>query len=460
MNLPEKFLERMKRQLGEEFPAFLNSYEQKRHFGLRVNTLKTDPEEFERIAPFPVRKIPWISNGFFYGEGVYPARHPYYAAGIYYLQEPSAMTPASRLPVEPGERVLDLCAAPGGKATELAARLQGQGLLVANDISSSRAKALLRNLELTGAGNCLVTSEPPHQLARVFPEYFDKILVDAPCSGEGMFRKDPDVAGTWSEERVEYFAGQQRNILTSAAEMLRPGGMLLYSTCTFSPDENEGTITWFLERFPEFSLEEPEGYEGFSEGRPEWGGGRRDLKRCIRIWPHHMEGEGHFLALLRKGGEKNGEETLRPQKRQRPGREEKKLLETFLNAGGARLNWEQVEERGGRAYLVPELPESVKGIRFLRSGLYLGEFKKGRFEPSQPFAMSLGAEDWRGAVRLPAEDGRADRYLRGETLLFPETGKTAENGWKLVCVEKFSLGWGKMVNGALKNKYLCSWRKK
>ena len=249
MALPEEFQNRMREMLGVEYEAFMASYEEPRQYGLRVNTLKISPEEFERISPFEIKKIPWVTNGYYYNEGISPAKHPYYAAGLYYLQEPSAMAPASRLPVEPGDRVLDLCAAPGGKSTELAARLRGQGLLVANDISNSRAKALLHNLELFGASNILVANETPARLAEAFAGYFDKILVDAPCSGEGMFRKAPEVAASWSLQRVDFFAGQQRAIMESAVRMLRPGGMLLYSTCTFSAEENEGTVAWALDTF-------------------------------------------------------------------------------------------------------------------------------------------------------------------------------------------------------------------
>ena len=271
MHLPEKFLDRMRDLLEEEFPAFLESYRQPRQYGLRVNCLKTTPEEFEAAAPFPVQRIPWVPDGFFYGEGIYPARHPYYAAGLYYLQEPSAMTPASRLPVEPGERVLDLCAAPGGKATELAAKLKGEGLLVANDLSVSRARALLRNLELMGASNCFVTSETPARLAAAFPEYFHKILVDAPCSGEGMFRKDEDVAAAWSEEKVKACAAAQRQILESAAAMLKPGGMLLYSTCTFAPEEDEENAGTF--RLYPYLASQNAGGRTFSRAVSEGAGG-------------------------------------------------------------------------------------------------------------------------------------------------------------------------------------------
>ena len=212
-DLPQSFLDSMKEILGEDYEAFLTGFDGQRQYGLRVNTLKMNLEEFERIAPFHLKKVPWISNGYFYNAEDVPAKHPFYSAGLYYLQEPSAMTPASRLKVQPGERVLDLCAAPGGKATELGAALQGEGLLVANDINTARAKALLRNLELFGISNSFVTNEPPHVLAERFPEFFHKIMVDAPCSGEGMFRKNPAVADSWKEKGPEYFSKLQREII-------------------------------------------------------------------------------------------------------------------------------------------------------------------------------------------------------------------------------------------------------
>jgi NOL1/NOP2/sun family putative RNA methylase len=464
--LPERFQERMKKMLGEEYGEFLAAYDRNREYGLRVNTLKLSAAEFEQLSPFALKKIPWIPNGYYYNEGTFPSGHLYYAAGVYYLQEPSAMTPASRLPVEPGDRVLDLCAAPGGKATELAARLKGKGVLVANDISLSRSRALLHNLELFGAANILVTNETPERLAERFAGYFDKILVDAPCSGEGMFRKSPEAAADWSPEKVESCARQQRGIAESAVRMLKPGGLLLYSTCTFSGEENEGTVSWILDRFPDMELIPMEGYAGFGEGRPEWGNGREELKHCVRIWPHRMAGEGHFLALFRKAGsrEQQTEETagkLRNRGRQkRTGgmdRERKRLLEEFLSAAGPEWADRQAECRGDRAYFVPELPEDLAGIHFLRCGLLLGEFKKGRFEPSQPLAMALDGKAFRRRISWKAEEESAARYLRGETV---QVGREHENGWNLVCVDDFSLGWGKVVNGVLKNKYLCTWRKK
>ena len=234
MNLPKVFEEKMKDLLGSEYEAYTACYDEPRHYGLRVNTAKISVEDFLKIAPWPLEPVPWIHNGFYYdGDNIQPSKHPYYFAGLYYLQEPSAMTPADRLPVEPGDRVLDVCAAPGGKATELGAKLGGTGVLAANDLSSSRAKGLLKNLELFGIGNVLILSEEPGKLVSYFPEYFDKILIDAPCSGEGMFRKEKKMVKAWEEHGPEFFSKIQRSIVTQAAQMLRPGGMLLYSTCTF-----------------------------------------------------------------------------------------------------------------------------------------------------------------------------------------------------------------------------------
>lgn len=243
MNLPAEFIEKMKNLLGDEFDDYISCYQEPRWYGLRVNTAKISVEEFERICPFEIKKVPWIENGFYYeGDKVQAAKHPYYFAGLYYLQEPSAMTPASRLPISAGDKVLDVCAAPGGKATELGAKLAREGVLAANDISNSRAKGLLKNIEVFGIGNVLVLSEEPGKLEDYFTGYFDKILIDAPCSGEGMFRKDKKVVKAWEEHGPEFFAKLQKSIITQAARMLKPGGLMLYSTCTFDVRENEETI--------------------------------------------------------------------------------------------------------------------------------------------------------------------------------------------------------------------------
>lgn len=455
--LPSAFLTRMKDMLGEEYPAFLNSYDSPRKFGLRVNTLKLSSQEFAEIAPFQLTPIPWVSNGFFYGKEDRPSRHPFYPAGLYYLQEPSAMTPASRLDITPGEYVLDLCAAPGGKATELAARLQGKGLLVANEISASRAKALLRNLELSGVTNALVTNETPKRLAGYFPEFFHKILVDAPCSGEGMFRKDPDVAKTWDEERPPYFGKLQQEIIQHAISMLKPGGLLMYSTCTFSPDENEGLVSYVLEQFPEMELLDMEDYPGFTPGNPQWGNGDTRLLKTRRIFPHHMDGEGHFLALLKKKGTlESAPFTQIPCALKK---EEKKLVEEFFASLSIPVDWNGIEARNGFVYRLPSASTgSLKGLKFLRYGLFLGELKKNRFEPSQSLAMALKDVPQASKISLNPQDSRLTAYLRGETFSLEEGECPSPKGWKLICAEGFPVGWGKVVGNTVKNKYPSGWR--
>lgn len=457
MNLPAAFEEKMRALLGDEMDAYLACYDEPRYYGLRVNTSKISVEEFQRICPFEIRPIPWIENGFYYdGEKISPAKHPYYFAGLYYLQEPSAMTPANRLPVEPGDKILDVCAAPGGKATELGARLKGDGLLVANDISSSRAKGLLKNIEVFGIGNILVLSEEPGKLEQYFPEYFDKILIDAPCSGEGMFRKDRKMVKAWEEHGPEYFCKIQKSIIGQAARMLKPGGLLLYSTCTFDRRENESIIEQLLEQYPQFRILDIAPYEGFCRGfSASSAGSDETLAKTVRIFPHRMRGEGHYLALLQKG------ETDYPKElsgKKKSGKKIPEPLEEFFKDISWDLDGARLDVHGERIYYMPDGLPDVRGIRFLRTGLLLGELKKNRFEPSQALAMCLKKESYAHCVDLQAEDERVLRYLKGETLDIEELVSDKEKGWRLVCVDGFPLGWGKLGKGTLKNKYLPGWR--
>jgi len=454
IKLPEKFEKRMRELLGAEYEVFAKGYETDHAAGLRVNTMKLASEAFEKIAPVAVRKIPWIQNGFYYdADAAQPAKHPYYFAGMYYIQEPSAMTPAAVLPVSPGERVLDLCAAPGGKSTELAAKLCGEGVLVSNDISNSRAKALLKNLELFGTKNAVIVSEPPVKLAERFAGYFDKILVDAPCSGEGMFRKSPAIMKNWEQYGVEYYQKLQREILPSAVKMLRPGGMLLYSTCTFSPEEDEDTLAFLLSEYPELSMaDSPLSYEGFAPGRPEWADGPEEIKKAIRIWPHKMEGEGHFVALLRKS--EDVESTTYTTERIRPAKLSEEA-ESFLKRLSLKFVPERIIAREERLYYLPEDLPDLSGLRILRSGLLLGEMKKNRFEPSQALACALKAEEYDNCYNLTAEDEDVIRYLKCETI---DAKVPVKDGFVLVCVDGYPLGWGKAAKGVIKNKYLAGWR--
>lgn len=460
MNLPSAFEEKMRDLLGAEYEDYLNCFEEPRHYGLRVNTDKISVEEFLKIAPWDLTPVPWIHNGFYYnGEKDQPAKHPYYFAGLYYLQEPSAMTPADRLPVEPGDRVLDVCAAPGGKATELGAKLAGTGVLAANDLSNSRAKGLLKNLELFGIGNVLILSEEPGKLVPYFKGYFDKILIDAPCSGEGMFRKDRKMIRAWEEHGPEFFSKIQRSIITQAAEMLRPGGMLLYSTCTFSPEENERTIEYLLEEYPQFTVCRMEGYEGFTQGMPEVTESKNEeFQKTVRIFPHRMQGEGHFLALLRKGADgAEISEKAAPGKSPGTGKLPEELKE-FLSSVKRTFDPAQIDIRADKVYYMPEDIPDLKGIRFLRTGLLLGELKKKRFEPSQALAMNLKKEEYERVIDLPVSDERVVKYLKGETLDVEDLTGPKDKGWYLVCVDGYPLGFGKLGNQTLKNKYLPGWR--
>lgn len=459
--LPQPFLDRMKTMLGKEYDTFLDSFRAPRTFGLRVNTSKISCEEFERLCPFPITRIPWTDNGYFYNEESRPSRCPYYQAGLYYLQEPSAMTPASRIPIVPGDFVLDLCAAPGGKATAAGAALKGEGLLVANDISNSRAKALLRNLELFGIYNVFVANETPAKLEKAFPEFFDKIILDAPCSGEGMFRKEDALARDWTPEKSHELASIQNELILQAANMLRPGGLLLYSTCTFAPEEDEGTVSFLLEERKDMKLLDMEGYEGFSCGVPRWGNGDEQLTKCVRIFPHKMNGEGHFLALFQKEGT-----AIRPVNLPsvKPDKNAFSLLEGFLHEiglsslGGHPFDWNRVEVRGDKVYYLPPVTAPFRGLTFLRNGLYLGDLKKNRFEPAQPFALALRKGEAEAVISLKADDPRITRYLKGETLNIDPGEASNEKGWHLLCADGYPIGFGKLVNHILKNKYPAGWR--
>lgn len=462
IQLPAEYEKRVREQLGEEFDDYVQCLKERCMGGLRVNTLKLSAEEFRTVSPYPLERIPWIANGYFYPDEASPAKHPFYFGGLYYLQEPSAMTPASLLPVVPGDRVLDVCAAPGGKSTELAARLGGRGVLIANDISNSRAKALLKNIELFGVKNAVVVSETPGKLAERFGGYFDKILVDAPCSGEGMFRKSPAIMKNWEQYGTGYYNDLQKQILPEAIKMLKPGGYLLYSTCTFSPEEDEGTVQFVLDHFPEMELvpalpePAPEGvsYGGIAGGRPEWTEhGAEQLKYTLRLWPHKIKGEGHFIALLRK------KETAPAELTYTAGHVRAAKLsgeaEAFIKKLGFAVDASRIAERDGRLYLLPEGLPVLQGLRILRSGLLLGEEKKGRFEPSQALAMALKKEEYPNVYAMQPDDPDVVRYLKCETI---EPRAELADGYVLVCAGDYPLGWAKCNKGNLKNKYLPGWR--
>ncbi len=446
MNLPIDYINEMTALLGrDEYEEYLKSFNDSRIYGLRVNNLKISTEDFLKISPFKLKPVPWIENGFFYDESEKPAKHPYYFAGLYYLQEPSAMTPANLLPVNEGDVVLDMCAAPGGKSTELAAKLNNTGLLVSNDISASRAKALLKNIELFGSKNVMVINEDTNKLVKLYPEYFDKVLIDAPCSGEGMFRKDNKLIKAWEKNGPKFYGQIQREIILNGADMLKPGGYMMYSTCTFSTYEDEETVKFLIENRPDMQVVHASDYEGFAHGF-------MGFDDSIRIFPHRMPGEGHFLTLLKKK-EASREIYYRPAEFKSC-----KLpaeLKDFLKGISFDIDESRIVMADTRAYLMPEIYGDYNQIRKVRAGLLLGEVLKNRFEPSQALAMALKRNEFDNCLELSCDDVRTVKYLKGETI---DVDEDIKPGWVLVCVDGFPLGWGKLSGTTLKNKYHSGWR--
>ena len=422
--LPEAFLNRMKDMLGEEYPAYLQSLERPRAVALRFNPLKGE----QAALPFVGENVPWEEKGYYYDPESRPGLHPYHECGVYYLQEASAMSAVALLDPRPGERVCDLCAAPGGKSTQIAGRMLGEGFLLCNEWSPKRAKILSQNIERLGVSNALVTNETVENLSRRLPEYFDRVLVDAPCSGEGMFRKEEAAVTDWSEETVAMCAERQREILRSAAKLLRPGGRLVYSTCTFAPEENEETVAAFLEEHPEFVSEDVSA-PWFSKV----GTG------MFRLWPHKLLGEGHFVAVLRKSGsgetpDANGKGEKLP-----------KEWEQFAKDMEIKLPEGKAIFFGETLYWAPAQTPDLKGLRVLRAGLELGEIRKGRFLPAH--ALALWLKTAKNKESYPAGSKEMADYLHGDVV------PSRKNGWCLVMADCYSIGWGKGDGNVLKNHY-------
>lgn len=484
MKLPIEFLDKMKKLLNEdEYPDFLKSYNDPRHYGIRINTLKISVEDFLKISSFELEPIPWTSDGFYYREGESPGRHPYYHAGLYYIQEPSAMLPGAVIGAQPGERILDLCAAPGGKSVQMAAAMKGKGLLVANDISTDRVKALVKNIELCGIRNAVVTNETPERLALKFEGFFDRILVDAPCSGEGMFRKDEEAARSWENFKCEKCAGMQRDILKSVDRMLKPGGTMLYSTCTFSPEEDEKMISEFLDMYPYYEILEIPKVAGIENGRPEWSDGNVELAKTARLWPHRLRGEGHFVALLRKTvqcesykspdnstqviddiftaisstrekREKKGKQGF---KKQEAKPQEIISLQPFHNFVQENLTTDiqgYIDAKGSNLYCLPEQLPDVSGLKIAKFGWFLGELARDRFEPSHSMAVALKRESIKSVIDFDADSRELKSYLKGETLMI-----SGNKGLTAVCVDGYTIGWAKQTGDMLKNMYPKGWRK-
>jgi NOL1/NOP2/sun family putative RNA methylase len=444
--LPTGFTERMEQLLGDEAQVLLSALSQPAVTGLRVNTLKLTAEIFARLSGWSLDPVPWSTHGFVVNETIVrPGAHPYHPAGLYYLQEPSAMSVAEALSPQPGELVIDLAAAPGGKTTHLAALMQNQGVLIANDVNASRAQAILENIERLGLTNTVVISSEVAALAARWQGIFDKVLLDAPCSGEGMFRKSEDAKAMWSVANITQCALRQQHLITEAAQLVKPGGHLIYSTCTFAPEENEQVIGGFLADHPDFQLE-PLTLSGVQPGftlpdQP------FDTSQTARIWPHLATGEGHFIARLKRATGKRANITA----------------ETFPPLTAAvRKQWRELATQlryeaegeltqfGKQLFAVPEGVPNLKGLRVLRSGLWLATAHKNRVEPSHSLALATVPSQisQMNHLTLTLDDPRLEHYLQGGVLEEP-----GEAGFILITVQGYPLGWGKRAHGVINNLY-------
>ncbi|NLN98122.1 MAG: NOL1/NOP2/sun family putative RNA methylase [Eubacteriaceae bacterium] len=453
MTLPKKFYKRMQTLLPQkDFDAFIESYNRPAYKGIRINTLKDPQQKCISHLPIQTYPVPWCPTGYTIDGDIRPGKNPYYYTGVYYVQEPSAMAAAEALSANPGDWVLDLCAAPGGKSAQLSCQLEGKGVLVSNELIKSRVPVLASNLERMGSANGIILNAFPQALADRMPEIFDKILVDAPCSGEGMFRKDPTILKQWSQEAVMRFAGRQRAILDSAYALLKPGGTLVYATCTFSPEENEGTVNHFLKKYPDIHLL-PLSLKGVDlTGFPEAvTPANPELAKTQRLMPHNIPGEGHFIALMQKEGSPSGSPKLNKKKgvmtkiTKTELRQLSDFEKDFLTEPLGRNLYKWKDE----LYQLPQglEPTWFAGLPVYQMGLHLGTFKPGRFEPSHGFAMHRPAEGFRYQHAI-SEDDEAYAYLKGHTL--PDQ---ANKGWTAVHYRGYNLGFGKVSGGILKNHY-------
>lgn len=454
MNLPIEFEKKMKAFLGDEWDDFLYSYDNNRFQALRFNTLKVQSHEeimwiLMVLEISSDKRVSWADEAYYFDENVRPGKHPYHEMGLYYIQEPSAMSAAALLAPKPGMRVLDLCAAPGGKSTQLATYLGDSGLLVSNEINTQRSRILSQNIERMGIKNAIVTNEDSFVLASHFPGFFNAIQVDAPCSGEGMFRKLPEAIEQWSMENVAICAERQKEILDNAAVMLKPGGVIVYSTCTFSKEENEDVIEYFLERHPDFTLEEME-----------------------RFWPHKVDGEGHFVAkLVRRGCVDTDLKADRKTKKNKNSKNRKNETKPALTKENMKLLSEFLDETisedvaawiknsrlvmfGEQLYRLPDMEVDIKGLKVQRAGLHIGEFKKQRFEPSHSLALALKLNDAKNLVKLTCDNPQTIGFFNGQSvMLSDEQAAECKKGWALVCVDGYPAGWGKVNGAQVKNHY-------
>ena len=452
--LPEEFLNRMREMIGEEETLLLDKACEKDPVqALRLNPLKKKPDGcIDLLSEMKLEKLSYEDDGYLFDPDCAPGRRPFHDAGAYYIQDPGAMIPGALLRksgyLKEGMKVLDLCASPGGKSTQIASAMAGKGILFSNEIVKNRCSVLSSNIERMGITNAVVLNETSEKLAERFPGYFDTVIVDAPCSGEGMFRKNSEAVSQWSAENVEMCAERQALILENAYACLKPGGILVYSTCTFERSENEDRISGLIGKHPDMKLLSTDFFRETAEGLR---GGLDECGDAIRVWPMYFNGEGHFAALLEKEG---GSAEMLPPGGYEPVSDIKngKALDEFLKetltketAGLIASAKNRFRLFGDNLFIMPEETPSLAGLKVARCGLHIGTFKKDRFEPAHALALFLGEEDVLLSKRVSEDE--AESFVKGMTL--NGEGK----GWCLISVCGYSLGWGKASGGVIKNHY-------
>jgi len=440
VNLPEIFTMRMKEKLGKSYLDFIQTYNEDYHVSLSVNTLKISVDHFLEIFPYKLEPVPWTSDGFYYQPDNPVTKHPYYSAGLYYIQEPSAMSPVNALNPTPDDFCLDLCAAPGGKSMQISNLIGDRGLLVTNDINETRVKAILRNVEKFGLRNVLVLNESPDKIAKVIGNCFNSILVDAPCSGEGMFRKDPRAVKSWETYGPAECHNIQREIIDQLENLMSDDSKIVYSTCTFAETENEDQIAYLLNQTELFSQREIQ-LSGIAYDD-------ENTKYMTHIWPHLQRGEGHFIGSL------SGSTSHVKSREKYVNNEPPEIFKLFMDKHMKEPLVGHFVLEGERLILKPEYKVPTKGLRVVREGLLLGEIKKGRFTPSQALALYLKSENFTPILDLESQNFDTVKYLKGETIFVD----VKTEGLHLVCTDGFPLGFAKLSSGTVKNMYPPSWR--
>ena len=442
------FEQREKSLLGDRYETLYAPQRERAERGITVNALRAEPEEIAKRLGAECAPSPFCPQGLvLLGDEVKPGRHPYYHAGVYYSQEPSASSAAALLEVKPGMRVLDLCAAPGGKSSQLGSALGGEGLLVSNEYNAARAEILKSNLERMGFPNAVVLNESTDAIANALPGFFDRVLVDAPCSGEGMFRKEPQAMAQHNEGLVRQCAALGAEILENAAQCLAPGGILVYSTCTFAPEEDEAQVGAFLQKHPEFTLLPTTDRFGSPGEENRLLGTKADVSLMRRIWPC-QGGEGHFLAKMQKSKSAPVLESKPAKKgKAKPPKPVSEWVE-FAKESFPKLQNRLARVAGDAVVLPIDCPPEMEKLHIVRGGIRAGTLKKGRFEPAHHLFMVYG-KDCRNREELTLEDERTQAFLRGEEI----SAQTAQKGWCAVLVDGFPLGFGKASGGKIKNHY-------